>query len=160
MKFSDIAELSPEEVAEHTWGVWKAWRLQQGFRLGGVSTGMEEDVINKRSPHLTDDWGMVSASGQAYFTQMTALVLGGLQTMSPPEPIPEAPSPKKVLSTLMKSLQAASSDVEANFSAFLTVCPEEYRRVTETARDAWVANNKTSAKKSMKSVWDALKATS
>lgn len=159
MKFSDIADISPEDVAEHTWSVWKTWRLSQGFRLGGISPGLEpEDTINKRSPHLVDDWGLVSAAGQAYFSQMVALVLGGLQTMNPPEPIPEAPSAKKVLSLLMKSLQAGSSDVEAHFSAFWLVCPEEYRRVTETAREAWVAKNKTSAKKSMKSVWDAMKA--
>ena len=158
MKFSDVVDLLPETVAEHTWKVWKDWRLSQGYRLGGVSPGLSvEDIINKRSPHLVEDWGLVSATGQEAFAQMTALVLGGLQLMCPPEPLPEAPAPRKVLQKVMKAIQDGSPDVDAHLSAFLLVVPEEYRAITETARDSWVKNNKTVAKKSLKSVWDAMK---
>lgn len=158
MNIPDIAALSPEVVAEHTWNVWKEWRLSQGFRLGGVAPGLPiEDVINKRSPHLVEEWGLVSTTGQDAFAQMVALVLGGIQTMQPPKKVVAPPSPRKVLQKLMKALQENSPDVDVHLSAFLAVSPDAYRGLTETARDAWAKQNKNATKKSLMSVWEALK---
>jgi hypothetical protein len=156
-----LSDVDLSAAAEHTWSVWRAWRLGQGYQLGGIAPGLPiEDQVNKRSPHLVETWLDVNQAGQLAFVQMTALVVGGLQAMNPaPPPAEEVlPDYRSLLRTAMKAIKADGSDVPILLAGLLGHCPDEHREPIEAAIASWSNNKKGAAKKGMMDVWKSVPA--
>jgi hypothetical protein len=80
-----------DDISENFFEVWRAWRYDQGWRLG------PDAPDSKLSPFMVASWGQLHEAGRSWFRQHAALVILSIEQINPKQVIPKVKSDKTVV---------------------------------------------------------------
>jgi hypothetical protein len=80
-----------EDISENFFEVWRAWRYDQGWRLG------PDAPDSKLSPHMVGSWSQLHETGRSWFRQHAALVILSIEQTGHKQTSPKVQSDKTVV---------------------------------------------------------------